>query len=523
MDALYEYARARAEKRLSADEIRQLVDAAFPDVDEERALSVISKAVADVQHDAEVRAGKPDLMFFPGTSVPMQVKRGKNGQTFPSCPFNVASILENDPNLCGRLALDRFSSLPMVMGALPWSRVGEVYPRPMTDYDRGHLLVLISERYGMNARLDLDAALKAVLDAHGYNELETWLHSLSGVWDGVPRAAALLMDTLGVQDDMDDDGRSYVRTATTLWLRGAVRRALHPGVQFDLTLILAGDQGIGKSTLLRRLAMRRKFFCEDIGPLGSASAVESLSQSWICCMDELSGMTRTKDVQRTKAFLTATSDDYRAPYSRLMERRLRHCVFAGTSNELTGMLHDASGSRRFIVAECAGGDRAVDIWAPGADEYFTQIWAEIYAMEVAAPEDPLCLPEWAVAQQQARNAAYEADDETAGLVKMALDAHWSADEPTCLAQLYLEMYPGATLEGYRKFPYRSAWQTDVTRIIEASSKWERGGAGRPATHRFAGLGKQRAFWPVGAPLHADDDDESDWDELNLLLGGGYAC
>ena len=56
------------------------------------------------------------------------------------------------------------------------------------------------------------------------------------------------MDYLGASDT------AYVRAVTRKTLCAAISRVLRPGCKFDSMLVLNGPQGVGKSTLIAKLA-----------------------------------------------------------------------------------------------------------------------------------------------------------------------------------------------------------------------------------------------------------------------------
>ena len=61
------------------------------------------------------------------------------------------------------------------------------------------------------------------------------------------------VDYLGAADN------EYTREVTRKMFVGAVARAYEPGSKFDNMLILSGRQGIGKSTILRKVGFDRWF------------------------------------------------------------------------------------------------------------------------------------------------------------------------------------------------------------------------------------------------------------------------
>ena len=71
---------------------------------------------------------------------------------------------------------------------------------------------------------------------------------------------------------------------------------------------------------------------------------------WICEFSELLAMTRQKDVQSMKAFVTRTADKYRKPYDKYVSTIPRKCIFIGTTND-SEFLTDTTGNRRYLPVE----------------------------------------------------------------------------------------------------------------------------------------------------------------------------
>ncbi|PSB25466.1 VapE domain-containing protein [Chlorogloea sp. CCALA 695] len=132
------------------------------------------------------------------------------------------------------------------------------------------------------------------------------------------------------------------------WLIGAVARALDPGCQMDTALVIRGRQGVGKTTFLG--ALFGKYFRTLHSSKNDTEQQRILPQAWGCKLGEIEATFRTKDISALKAFLTETKNSFRDMCKDLGAPRLRHCVFARTTNE-TAFLNDPTGSRRFWIVD----------------------------------------------------------------------------------------------------------------------------------------------------------------------------
>ena len=113
----------------------------------------------------------------------------------------------------------------------------------------------------------------------------------------------LLVDYLGAEDTQ------YVRAVTRKTLCAAVNRVLHPGCKFDCMLVLNGPQGIGKSTLIAKLAGEWFSDSLNLGDTKDKTAAEKLQGYWILEIGELAGL-RKAEVETLRSFLSRQNDIY---------------------------------------------------------------------------------------------------------------------------------------------------------------------------------------------------------------------
>lgn len=276
---------------------------------------------------------------------------------------NICIILENDPNLKGRILLDSFSGQGLADGALPWDRREE--RREWKDVDDASLRSYIETTYGIPTRDKIENALLIVASRHEVNDVEEYLSKLR--WDGVKRVETLLPDYLGAEDN------AYTRAVMRKVLAAAAARAVLGGVKFDNMPILTGPQGIGKSTFLAILG--GDWFSDSLTSFEGKDAAELIQGTWINEVGELTAMNR-QETNAVKQFLSKTDDIYRASYGRHASRHPRHCVFIGTSNE-SEFLKDSTGNRRFWPVDVGVQEAKKSVWDDLPKER-DQIWAEAY-------------------------------------------------------------------------------------------------------------------------------------------------
>ena len=91
--------------------------------------------------------------------------------------------------------------------------------------------------------------------------------------------------------------------------------------------------------------MHDSYFGEATTLEGNA-AVEQLDGVWICEIAEILALTRAKDQEAVKSFISRQRDKVRRPYDRYPQEYPRRCIFIGTTND-EQFLRDKTGNRRF--------------------------------------------------------------------------------------------------------------------------------------------------------------------------------
>ena len=276
---------------------------------------------------------------------------------------NLIIILENDPLLKGEIAFDEFANRAVVMGNVPWDKNTE--KRQWGDIDDKGVRWYVENTYEIVSPSKVDDALGLCANNHSFNQLKEYLTKLE--WDGVKRLDTLLTDYLGAKDSI------YTRAVIRKSLVAAVARAMTPGCKYDYMPILAGPQGIGKSTFLRILG--QGWYSDSLQTFEGKEASEMIQGIWINEIGELSGFNRS-ETNAVKQFLSRTEDIYREPFGKRTKAYPRRCVFFGTTND-SEFLKDRTGNRRFWPVDVGVIPVAKSVWNTLPEEV-DHIWAEAF-------------------------------------------------------------------------------------------------------------------------------------------------
>lgn len=166
---------------------------------------------------------------------------------YESTPHNIKLILENDPNLKSRFAVNEFSHRICVVKPLIW-RKDKKNLGDWTDFDDSCLRNYLSDVYGIAGENKIKDARNEIVSKNSFNPLKDYIDSLQ--WDGKERLDSFFIDYLGAEDT------PLVRAMTRKTICAGAARVLDPGCKWDYVLTLVGGQGIGKSYTVKRLGKK---------------------------------------------------------------------------------------------------------------------------------------------------------------------------------------------------------------------------------------------------------------------------
>ena len=323
---------------------------------------------------------------------------------------NLTVILMNDP-LLKPLVFNQLLDGMEIKGDVPWRHPSKFW----RDADDAQLISYVDSHYGTFSARNYDIAVAKVTDDRSYHPIREFIDNLPE-WDGIKRVDTLLVDYLGANDN------EYVRAVTRKTLCAAIKRVLCPGCKFDSMLVLNGPQGVGKSTLIAKLAGEWFSDSLNLGDTKDKTAAEKLQGYWILEIGELAGLKKA-EVETLRSFLSRQNDIYRAAFGKRATPHLRQCVFFGTTNAESGYLRDTTGNRRFwpVKTPGTGKKHSWDL----TPELICQIWAE--ALVYVKQGEKLYLSAELETLSKAEQREAMESDEREGLVRLYLDTLLPAD------------------------------------------------------------------------------------------------
>lgn len=327
----------------------------------------INKAIAGTKNSYMPKDKQPTV-DVPATIVSSTVeqvqemlKRNDNGKVLKTAK-NVEIVLNN---MLPKLAFDEFRQREVIADDLPWRK--RKYPTREYEQwqtaDDAQLRHFMRYNFNLNGNEMIMDALTNHFRKKRFHPVKIYINST--VWDRSPRIETFFIDYLGAVD------APYTRAVARKWFIAAVKRIYEPGCKFDYMPVLIGEQGIGKSTAVQKLAP--DFFNDSLRNFDVKESGEVLQSSWIIEIGELAAMKKSEE-DEMKGFLSRQVDIFRPAYARSAQEFPRHVVFMGTTNNYQ-FLKDTTGNRRFLPIQTSK-NRKFTPWDDLDEMTVAQLWAE---------------------------------------------------------------------------------------------------------------------------------------------------
>lgn len=353
------------------------------------------------------------------------------------------------------------------------------------DKDDSKARFYIEQKYKIHNREKLDDALRILFAEREYHPIKQIIESVE--WDGVSRIQELFIKWLKCEDT------PYTREVTRLVFAGGIHRLYNPGCKFDDVAVLIGThQGEGKSTFARWLAIKDEFFTE-VTEIEGQKGIEAIEGAWVCEIAELLAVTKSKEVEAVKSYITKLVDRYRRPFDRRTTDHKRQCVFIGTTNK-EQFLTDKTGNRRWYPVKVNSSGYDLHDHKEEIQADILQAWAEAKYLYDKGELQPYADRNLLAEIRERQEMAVE-DDYRVGMVTDYV-AH---KDKVCI----LELWKYALDNEWSKPTRRES--NELTLILQSIGGWERG-----KIERHSEFGNQM-FWVKKTPKKLPPID----DELPL--------
>ena len=336
-----------------------------------------------------------------------------------------------------------------------WDKARKAW-REWTDAQESQARAYFESTYGMYSQAKLADALQIYFADNKVNPLLNILEQLK--WDGKPRVEHFLHDVMKAEDN------AYTRECSRLIFAGGIHRAYEPGCKFDDMIVLIGGQSAGKSTIVRWLSIEDQFF-REIKTINGKEGIETIRGVWIGEVAELMAMTRVKEAEAVKAYITSQEDSYRPPYGKHVQTIPRRCMFIGTTNN-PQFLTDKTGNRRFYPVKCNSFAYKLYDEEENVREYIRQCWAEAVHLYKKGNLQPFAKKEVLEQIRQAQEAAME-DDWRIGAIEQYLEDNKKKSGSTVSV---VELWHRALGEPEESKPTRKD-SIEITQIISNMPGW----------------------------------------------------
>lgn len=366
---------------------------------------------------------------------------------------NLITILKLDPEYGSDLRMSE-------MGQRVYHHGAEVNTDTFVSYVRDYVT-----RHYLGVEFSREAtkdAIALVGEENLFHPVRDMLNALPA-WDRTPRLERVPTWILKT-DDNPLYGTFFKKTLISM-----VARVMRPGCDVHTILVLAGDQGTGKSTFMKTLAINPDWFSCSKLDIKDKDGRLNLHFVWITELAEIDKvLSRVGDESIMKDFITDPRDLYRAPYAPAPKMHPRSSVMVGTTNE-PEFLRDKTGSRRYWPMTTQG---KIDLET--LREIREQLWAEAFHLYNQGESWWLSDEEEAMRRDNANS--YEIEDPLEdflreALVSLACTSTFGASLKEMLEKLPLE-HRRIQSQRISNILKRFGWEKRTLRIRgEKTTRW----------------------------------------------------
>ena len=129
-------------------------------------------------------------------------------------------------------------------------------------------------------------------------------------------------------------------------LVGIVKRVFNPGCKFDKLMVLTGIKGVGKISIIEKLALFTELYC-SLNNINGKGAVSNFVGKVVVELEEFVALRNAKSADEAKLTISARTSTVRLPYEQFSADVKRTCILIAITNDAT-FIRDFSGERRYL-------------------------------------------------------------------------------------------------------------------------------------------------------------------------------
>lgn len=192
----------------------------------------------------------------------------------------------------------------------------------------------------------IDIALNVKAYKSEIDRLTNYFHELPK-WDGKERIKTFFTEYVKTKHSTEYCEKIAYYLFDSILKRAFALKSKEKEAKNDTCLVFLGKKGLGKSSLIRYLATQKEWFTE-ISFTKMDEAKRLMIGKMVCEIPELKGYD-TAAIEDIKAFLTATTDNWKINHKEETKANTRRCIFIMTTNNLNFLRE--SQDRRFAPIE----------------------------------------------------------------------------------------------------------------------------------------------------------------------------